>query len=154
MKFDKSAVILSVCVWAPYLLVSWLYAKLSDGDFWDALLFLLAARLFFGVIETIGGFIAWHLHGKQKMIGFNLNLLIGNQFPKRTYEHDDASSYLYRISEDDSYSQQTRMAAKQWEHMLTFYEISGVILGMRMHSAADAALDIYSPKNEAKQLNI
>ena len=153
MKFDKSPLVIFILSCIPYLAVSWLYAKITEGDVWNAFIFLISVRLFFVLIEALGSFISWHFYGKQKLIKLNLEMLIKNNFPKRMYSHDDVLNYLCRIDDDDSYSVQTKMAAKNWEQMLAFYENFGIILGMRMNSAADAALDIYSPKQEAKQIS-
>jgi hypothetical protein len=76
-------------------------------------------------------------------------MLRANNFPKRQYVHDDFIGYLTRIEIENIYPQQLKMAAKQWEQTLAFFESFGIFLGMRMHDAADAALEIYSPKHEA-----
>ncbi|MEW5943720.1 MAG: hypothetical protein AB1710_07705 [Pseudomonadota bacterium] len=149
MTDTRSQIIMASFAWVPYVLVSWGYARLSDGSFWSALGVLLAIRLFFSVIETLGSVFAWRLYGRRKMIERNLAMLRANNFPKRQYAHDDFLNYLSRIEDDETCPQQLKMAAKQWEQALAFFESSGILLGMRMHAAADAALDIYSPKHEA-----
>jgi hypothetical protein len=61
-------------------------------------------------------------------------------------------NYLSRIEDDDAYPQQLKLAAKQWEQTLAFLESAGILIGMRMHAAADEALEMYSPKSEAPAL--
>ena len=149
MNDTRSEIILALFAWVPYVLVSWGYANFSEGSFWSALGVLLAVRVFFGIIETLGRVIAWRFYGKKKMIERNLNLLHTNNFPKRQYAHDDFLSYLSRIENDYTCPQEIKMAAKQWKQTLAFFENSGILLGMHMHTAADEALNIYSPKHEA-----
>ena len=137
----RSHIIMALFAWVPYVLVSWGYAKFSDGSFWSALGVLLAVRLFFSIIETLGSALAWRLYGRKKMIERNLSLLRANNFPKRQYAHDDFLSYLTRIETDEIYPQQLKIAAKQWEEVLDFFDSSGILLGMRMYAAADEALN-------------
>ena len=139
-----------VFAWIPYALLSWCYAQIMDGDFWKVLGVLIAARLFFSVIETIGSIFSWRLYGKKKVVQLNLNILQFNNFPKRELEHDDFSNYLARIETSDDYSVQLKAVAKNWEQSLTFFEHTGILIGMRMHAAADEALNIYSPKKLRK----
>lgn len=133
-------------VWVPYALVSWGYAHFSGGSFWSSLVVLLAVRLSFSVIETLGSIVAWRLYGKRKMIETNLNLLHANNFPVAQYAQSDFLNYLNHIEHEEDYSQQLKMAAIQWKQTLAFYEDVGILLGMRMHTAADEALKIYLPK--------
>ena len=149
MNDTRSHIIMVLFAWIPYVFVSWGYAKLTGSGFWPTLGVLFAVRFFFGVIETLGSILAWRVYGKQKMIERNLSLLRANNFPKRQYAHDDFQNYLGRIEGDEAYSQQLKIAAKQWYQVLAFFETSGILLGMRMHAAANDALDIYSPKREA-----
>ncbi len=141
--------IMLVFAWIPYALLSWCYAQIMDGDFWKVLGVLIAARLFFSVIETIGSIFSWRLYGKKKVVQLNLNTLQFNNFPKRELEHDDFSNYLARIETSDDYSVQLKAVAKNWEQSLTFFEHTGILIGMRMHAAADEALNIYSSKKIA-----
>ena len=149
MNDTRSEIILALFAWVPYVLVSWGYANFSEGSFWSALGVLLAVRVFFGIIETLGRVIAWRFYGKKKMIERNLNLLHTNNFPKRQYAHDDFLSYLSRIEDDDTCPQEIKIAARQWEQVLALFESFGILPGMRMHAAADEALNIYSPKHDA-----
>jgi hypothetical protein len=149
MNDTRSQIIMGLFAWVPYVLVSWAYAKLSDGSFWAALGVLLGVRLFFGVIETLGSVLAWRVYGRKKAIEANLAVLRASAFPRRTYRHDDFLNYLSRIEDDESCTGDVKAAAKQWHQTLALYESMGILVGMRMHAAADAALDIYSPRNDA-----
>lgn len=137
---------MALFAWVPYVLVSWGYATLSESSFWSVLGALLAIRIFFSVIETLGSVLAWRLYGRKQMIERNLSLLRANNFPKRQHAHDDFLNYLSRIEDDKACAQQTQIAARQWQQTLSFFESSGILVGMRMHAAADEALNIYSPK--------
>ncbi|HQR19491.1 MAG TPA: hypothetical protein PKV98_01405 [Burkholderiaceae bacterium] len=152
MYDTRSQIIMAVFAWIPYVLVSWGYAKLTGGSFWPALGVLVVVRLFFSAIETLGSVLAWRIYGRKAVVERNLSLLRASNFPKRQNAHDDFLSYLGRIESDETSSQQLKAAAKQWEQVLAFFESSGILLGVRMHAAADAALDVYSPKNEAPLL--
>lgn len=149
MNDTRSQIIMALSAWVPYVLVSWGYAVVSDSSFWFALGVILAIRLFFSVIETLGSILTWRLYGRKKAIEKNLSMLRANDFPKRQYAHDDFLNYLSRIEDDATSPEQLKMAARQWEQALAFFESSGILLGMRMHAAADEALNIYSPKHEA-----
>lgn len=140
---------MAVFACVPYVLASWGCAKFSEVGFWPALGGIVAIRLLFGIVETLGSALAWHLYGKNQMIERNLSMLRSNNYPKRRFAHDDFLNYLSRLEEDDACPQQIKIAAKQWEQALAFFEGSGILLGMRMHAAADDALNIYSPKLDA-----
>jgi hypothetical protein len=53
MRDNKTAAISIAFAWVPYMLVAWAYVALTAGrlkDFWIALGFLLAVRLFVAAI--------------------------------------------------------------------------------------------------------
>lgn len=146
MNFMNPTFITQGFAWIPYVLLSWGYAQVMDDNFWKVLGVLIAARLFFSTIETIGSIFSWRLYGKKKIVQLNLNILEFNNFPKREFEHDDFLNYLARIEINDDFSVQLKVVAKNWEQSLAFFEHTGILIGMRMHAAAADALDIYSPK--------
>ena len=135
-----------VFAWIPYVLLSWGYAQIMDGDFWKVLGVLIAVRLFFSVVETIGSIFSWRLYGKKKIVELNLNFLRSNNFPNRVLEHDDFLSYLIGIENNEEYSLQLKILATNWKNLLLFFENTGILMGVRMNAAADEALDLYSPK--------
>ena len=97
MNDAGSRTIMALFAFVPYLLVSWAYMALVNGggnQFWAAFGVLLAARLFFCIIETLGSILSWRLFGKRLMINKFLELLRANNFPKREYAHDDFLNYL------------------------------------------------------------
>lgn len=149
MNETRTQFIMALFAWIPYALVAWGYTKLSHGSYFSTLGILVAMRLFFSIIESVGSILSWRLYGKKKAIERNLTLLRSNKFPKRQYAHDNFLQYLVRIEQDESCPLQIKSAAKQWEQALALFEDSGILLGMRMYSAADEALNIYSPKDEA-----
>lgn len=132
--------------WIPYVILSWGYAQIMDGNFWKVLGVLIAVRLFFSVIETIGSIFSWRLYGKKKIVELNVNFLRNNNFPNRVLEHDDFLSYLIGIENNEEYSLQLKILATNWKHLLLFFENTGILMGVRMNAAADEALDLYSPK--------
>jgi hypothetical protein len=151
MKNARVSTIIALFSFVPYLLVSWAYMALANGgskQFWGAFGVLIVIRLFFSVIETLGSTLSWHLYGKKLMVDKFLGLLQENNFPKREYQHDDFLGYMARI-EDGPYANSVKTSAKEIYLLLSTYESMGSLLGMRMHAASEAALEIYSPKAEA-----
>ena len=148
----RSRWVLTLFSFIPYVAAAWAYTEWAHGDnreLWRAFFVLLAARLFFSVVETMGSVLYWHAYGKRITVQRNLQMLRQSNFPKREYAHDDFLAYLSRIESESRYDANLRTAAKQWYFMLATWEQMGILLGMRMHAATDAALDIYSPKSEA-----
>jgi hypothetical protein len=151
MKDVRAGIIIALFSVIPYLLVSWTYMEFAGGgskQFWGAFGVLIAVRLFFGVIETLGSILSWRLYGKKLMINRFLGLLRANNFPKREYQHDDFSAYLARI-EDGEYADSTKTCAKEIGFLLSTFESMETLQGMRIHAASEAALEAYSPKSEA-----
>jgi hypothetical protein len=152
MKAMKSAAISLAFSLLPYLTVAWAYTQWVNGDnsqLWPALLVLIGARLFFSIIETLGSVLAWHLYGKRQAVQANLQLLRQGNYPKREYAHETFWNYLLRVEDEPRYDADLRASAKQWHFALGMWEQMGILVGMRMHAATDAALDIYSPNSEA-----
>ena len=152
MNDARSQIITALLAFVPYLLVSWGYTTLTNGnakDFWVALGVLLLVRLFFGIIETLGAVLSWRVYGKKLMVKKHLEFLRTHNFPRRTYAHDNISAYLLRIEDGPEYSAPLKTTAKEMRSVLELCEGFGILLGMRMHSAAEAALDVYSPRSEA-----
>lgn len=153
MNDAGSRTIMALFAFVPYLLVSWAYMALVNGggnQFWAAFGVLLAARLFFCIIETLGSILSWRLFGKKLMINKFLELLRANNFPKREYAHDDFLNYLSRIEDNPQHAASLKTSAKEIYFLLSTFESMGILLGMRMHSASETALDVYSPKVEAR----
>lgn len=151
MNDARSQTIMALFALVPYLLVSWAYMSLTNGnvsDFWKSLAVLLAMRFFFSVIETLGSVLSWRIHGKKIAIKKNLEVMQANNFPKRRYSHDDFLNYLARIEDDPECSTSLKAVAKQMEIVLATCESLGHLIGARMHAAADEALELYSPKAE------
>ena len=172
MKKERSPFIIVLFAFVPYVFFSWGYVKLihaNSNEFWYALAALLLARLFFSVIETVGAILEWRLYGKKIMVNNFLEILRLFNFPKREND-DDLSNYLYRImyesphpgpwnfildgasvgDEETQYPPSLKTAAKEMCQALeASRSFGGILLSMRMHSAARAALDIYSPRSEA-----
>jgi hypothetical protein len=128
---------------APYVLVAWGYTALSGrgtAAFWTALAFLFGARLFFAVIEFVGGVLVWRFWGRKVMVDKILHWLKSGKFPARYYEHDTFLAYLTRIEDDYASSTELKCQARAIEGLLAMLEASGILAGMRAHSASEIAL--------------
>ncbi len=145
----RSNLITAAFAWIPYVSVAWGGTKVTELDFIQCLGALLGIRLFFSIIEGLGSTLSWRIYGRRQAIERNLNLLRTYNFPRRAHAQDDFLSYLAHIQSEDAYPANVKTAARQWEQVLEFTENLGIIAGMRMHSATDDALDIYSPKHSA-----
>jgi len=153
---EKSAIITSGFTITLYFLIAWGYAAFVGGGvkvFLIGLGVLLGARLFFGLLEMIGGIIAWRCYGKRILVEKCLGMLRANRFPQRYYAHDDFCNYLARVEDDDDTSASLKRAAGEWYRMLGIIEESGTLRGARAHKATEIALEIYSPRANAPHLN-
>lgn len=156
MKNTTSQLIIVGFAFIPYLLVSWGYAELTDGGsktFWITLGIILGVRLFFSIVETLGSVLSWSLYSRKLMVQRILEVLRANKFPKRFYAHDGILNYLARIEDSEEISPSVKSSAKQLEFMLVTFENLGILVGARMYSAAEAALETYSPRSAAKELS-
>lgn len=127
---------------AVYVVVAWLSARLFDVTLWRALAVLLIARTFFGIVEWSAGVLNWRLFGKRAVVKEFLEVLRANEFPQRYWQHESFWSYLARIEEDAKLSRKTRRAATEFERLLG----AGGFAALRAESAAEAALEEYSPR--------
>jgi hypothetical protein len=152
MNDARSQLITASFAWVPYALVPLVYVAVTEGgpkEFWAALGLLLVVRLFFYIIETLGGVLSWWVYGKKRMIGMQLQFLRVHNFPRRKFSHDSFSAYMFRIEEDEDSPAALKALAKESTRTLELFDNLGILLGMRMHSAAEAALEAYSPKAQA-----
>jgi hypothetical protein len=156
MSYLNQSLIVFVISLLPYALISWVYIALTEAgarDFWIAIGVLLLIRLFFAVIESFGAFLLWRIYGRRVTTDKLVAILRSSGFPMRVYAHDDFSNYVDRIKTDPAASPALRTAAWQLESMLTQHDEAGIFAGLRMRAAADAALEIYSPRAAAPQFN-
>jgi len=152
MNDARSRIITALLAFVPYLLVSWGYMALVNGnskDFWAALGVLVGVRFFFSIIETLGSILAWRLHGRTLMIKKHLEFLRAHKFPPRKYAHDGVLAYLSRIEDEPEYSAALRATAREMRSVLELCDDIGILVGMRMISSAEAALEQYSPRSSA-----
>lgn len=149
MKNMPSAITIFQFSFVPYVLISWGYTEFTHGNlevFWSVLGILLLVRLF----ETFGSVLSWRLYGKKIIVNEYLELLRADNFPKRECMHDDLSNYLLRIENPYSeYPTALKADAKKLMRALEVTRIFGIFAYMRVNSAAETALDIYSPRSEA-----
>ena len=134
-----------------YALVAWGYSEVIDPgtSVWKVFAVLCLLRAFFAAIEGLGGILTWRLYGRRRATAHYLAYLQSNEFPMRKFMQDDLLTYLSRIEGGIGNSQNLKLKAKELENALAFYEGMGILLGARSHSAAAAALEIYSPKANA-----
>jgi hypothetical protein len=147
---DFSIVVFSLSL-VPYAAVAWALTHFNVLDiyFWRALGLLLLARLFFALIEAIGGVLIWRLHNRKRVVEWFVHYLRSNSFPKRIYYHDDFLNYLVRVEDDEQLPIAVRKSARELEGQLATFETMGVLIGARMHAASELALEIYSPRAHA-----
>lgn len=69
----------------------------------------------------------------------------------REYRHDDLGNYLARIEDSEDLDPSVKRTAKDLGTLLNMFEQQGILIGLRMYSATEAALDLYSPKAAAKE---
>jgi len=153
MGLSRHLLALTLFACIPYALLAYGYMKFTNGDstgFWLATGVPLAIRFFFFFVETISGFAIWRLYQRKMVVAKYLQWLRANDFPPREYSDDDFQAYLSRIDENLELPIEVRMRARETQARLEVIEEAGVLLGMRAHDATDAALDIYSPKSEAR----
>ena len=139
----------------PYVLVTWGYVKLTDGDanaFWIALGLLLGIRFFFYIIETLGDVLCWRLYQRRIAVDNAITFFRSNGYPQREYQHDDIGNNLARIQDDHRYLPLLRNSAGALERTLTFIEGLGILVGARTWATFNAALDSYAPRSKATKV--
>lgn len=149
MNSAKSGFIIAAFSFIPYLLVSWGYMEIENGgsrEFWSCFLVLLGVRAFFSVIETLGSVLMWRLYGRRLTISKLLEFLRSNQFPAREQDDTDFLHYIDRLADAHGPLTELKATAKEMRAVVVGYETMGILAGMRMHAASDAALDLYSPR--------
>ena len=131
---------------AVYIGVAWAASQFFEVTFGRVFGALLAARAFFGAIETAAGVLSWRLFGRRATISSLLEVLRANNFPQRSHKNDNLSNYLARIEIDAQLPERIRQAAKEFERLLSVSESQGILAGMRMNSAGEAALEAYATR--------
>ena len=138
--------------WVPYVAVAWGYKWYTDGDsrsFWYALIALIVLRAFFSIIETLGSVLLWRVYGRRTTMQEYLEILRSNKMPGRHYAEEDHADYLTRIQEQSDQPEGIRKVAREIEWALQALERVGFLTGRRVHSAAEDAFNLYSPKSQA-----
>lgn len=132
--------------WVPYVLIGWAVMHFGDGNastFWYTIGALLIVRLFYSIIETLGGVLVWRAVGKRDMVSQMVQALSEGRFPPANDAAEGMLSYLVRIDDDDT-PIQIRLMARELKGGLQVYESIGILPGMRVHAAMDAALRKHS----------
>ena len=131
----------------PYLLLAWAASKLlSDTGFWQALGWLLGLRLFFGVVEMIGGILAWRVYGRRVSSAIFAQALREGKFPQRYDIYADADEYFDQVVADQAQPVDMRVTAGTFIGSIKAYRSVGLLTGLRIGSAWESALEIHSPK--------
>jgi hypothetical protein len=147
---EKTRFISGLIALIPYALLAWGVTKFdTDLSFWTALGVLLGVRLIFGIIEMVGGILAWRLHGRDLAVNNFLRVLRENKFPPRHDKREDILAYLSCIQEGFGVDGALKSTAREMEALLVMCEGMGILAGARMYSASEAALEIYSPRVNA-----
>jgi hypothetical protein len=140
---------------APYLLVVGAVAALLPSvSFWQALLLLIGIRFTIGLVETLGLVLAWRVYGREKAVIDFVALLHYNRFPGRYCKDDDFLRYLARIENDDTLDPDVRHSGREMGSLLGMYESMGMLQGARMHNVSERALEAYSPRSNAPDLEV
>lgn len=142
----RHELILGAFSWLPYVLVAWIAAEALEESFWGALVVLFSARLFFTVIETLGGIVRWRLYGRSKMVESTLATLRSYRFPQRDPLDGDFSNYIARVEADERQGVNLRLAARELSTIPRVFAHVGMLAEARVHSAHDEALERYSPR--------
>jgi hypothetical protein len=138
----------------PYMAVAWGYSYLTEGGqpiFWRALGVLLAVRLFFAIIESIGSFLAWRFFVRRQMIAHLVGVFRANEFPAKQYSDDDFGNYCARLLVDQPRKPSYMQHAQDIQTFLLIHEKRGILDGLRMHTVVDTAFQQYMatvPKTE------
>ena len=131
----------------PYVLVAWGITKFTNGDtqaFWVALGVLIGLRLFFAIIEMLGGILYWRLYQRRITHDYALKFLKANNYPHRKHKIENIISYLAGISRDPEYPVPLRISAFGAECTLRSSENYD-----RTLEVWNAALDVYAPESQA-----
>lgn len=148
---------------APYPLLAWGCAATLSISFWIALALLVALRILFNVIDTLGETIAWRLMGRRQTIQFMVRHFRDNKYPLRR-QHVGFPLYLDRLLEQledvtrRTYELHDAGAASRYEEARSlflaaqglkkdyeFSERQGGLQHMRWESAVKAAFELHSP---------
>jgi hypothetical protein len=136
---------------APLAFVTWGIAKYIDSDFWTVLFWLVAVRLLFGVIEFAGSFLSWKFVGKQFMVRQLHWMMAEGQMPPRYFKDDGFLTYLSRVTDDPKAGKLSKTTARDLDRLYIWWESQGIWPSMRFDSAAEAALEQYSPRSKAPE---
>jgi hypothetical protein len=157
-RAEKRQVFAGWIAFTPYLLVAWGLAEFADDlSFWLALAILLGVRAAFGVIEIFGGVLVWRLYGRSRTIDELVEFFRANKLPPRTYRSDGIGSYLARIEDPlvdlvEPADVALARRVRELQQMRQIHEHRGVLAGMRINSALEAALERYAPAVDAPEL--
>lgn len=147
-KNNQEALILWGFSMLPYLAIAWFAANFIEEkpeEIWKMLGLLLGARFFFSLIEWLGSVLSWRMYGKKATAQKYQAFLSSKKFPARE-GNEDLDSYLYRILFVDESPAPLRENAWILSTELQAANANGLMAGLRLNSAANAALDAYSPK--------
>jgi hypothetical protein len=150
MSKPRSVALLLLFSFGPYLAVSWAWVEVVEGghgSIWGAFLVLVALRLFFSLIESVGAWLGWHFYGREETIRRMVEVFRGISFPKRLFREDDLSDHLSRLNEDETLPCATRITVREMQAVQAFYGAHGLVYALRMNDAADRAFQRYSPAN-------
>jgi hypothetical protein len=141
----SASIVFALCL-VPYAAVSWAYAAFVDGgwpDFWKCFGVLTAVRLFFSVIEGMGGILVWRIYGRSVAVAHWLKFFRENNFPPKEYASDDFGNYRARLMALYKRPTDVPYLASEIESLLLSYEQRGILVGMRMNAAIEEAFRRY-----------
>jgi hypothetical protein len=146
MDQSASSGILLALSLIPYAAVSWAYAAFVDGgwpDFWKCFGLLSVVRVFFSVIEGMGGILVWRIYGRRVAVAHWLKYFRENKFPPKEYASDDFGNYRARLMSVYKRPVDVPFLASEIDSWLASCEQRGILLGMRMNAAVEEAFRRY-----------
>jgi hypothetical protein len=130
----------------PYVAVALGYTYLTDGhqpEFWRAFGILLALRLFFSIIESIGGFLAWRFFVRRHTVAQLVGVFRSSNFPQKQYYDDDFGNYCARLLAEQPSKTDYIGRAHELQTLLLTHEKRGIVAGIRMNAAVETAFEQY-----------
>jgi hypothetical protein len=146
MNETKSGLVTFGFAMIPYMAMAWGYSYFTDGGqpaFWRALGFLIVVRLFFSIIETLGRILAWRLFYRKQAVEHFVQMFRKRELPAKEYYDDDFGNYCARLINSGLQKVDHARNAQEIQTFLWMHEKRGILEGMRMHAAVEAAFEQY-----------
>lgn len=153
-KETRMWIAVNLCAYVPYLAAAWLVIEFvaTNTSYLNVFLMLLGVRAIYGLIDLLGGILAWHLILKRNAVNKLIELFQLNKFPQRKYSYDSADTYIFRLAEPDFPNQISKIVtdkAKEIEQDRYRLSQQGMLAEARFNKAIEIAVNKFAPKNQA-----